>query len=79
MEKRKMRKLLLVFVIGCLATACTQYIPHEELDGTVCKDSNGKTIKLEWQEGKGESWRFKYPVTVITQKGDTLTEWRYYQ
>lgn len=36
----------------------------------------GKKIKLEWQSGWGESWRFLEEVTIISET-DTIKEWRY--
>ncbi len=41
-------------------------------------DEDGKIYKLEWQKGWGATWAIKYPVEVITQEKDTITEWRYY-
>lgn len=71
-----MKKLLFIF-IGCLfLMSCNQYIPREKLDGKILFDENGKKIKLEWQDGRGEAWRFLEEVYIINGK-DTITEWRY--
>ena len=50
-----------------------------ELDGKILTDEKGNIYKLDWSEGMGNTWRFQYPVTVITQEQDTVVEWRYYR
>jgi lysyl-tRNA synthetase class I len=65
--------LLIGAVLCCFS--CT-YIPHNELDGKILTDENGKKYKLEWQSGWGESWRFLEQVKDASGK-DTTTRWQY--
>lgn len=69
-------KAFFILLVSCCLFSCNQYIPREKLDGKILFDENGKKIKLEWQSGWGESWRFLEEVTVISEK-DTIKEWRY--
>lgn len=66
-----MRKILL-----CLILLSCNNVPTE-LNDKILTDEEGNIYKLEWQEGWGEAWRFKYPVTEINN-GDTVTVWKYY-
>lgn len=75
--KRLMMHSLCILLAVVLFSSCTPV--DTSLDGKVLKDEEGNIYKLEWKKGRGATWAFKYPVTVITQKGDTLTEWRYYR
>jgi hypothetical protein len=72
-----LRKLFLALVIGS-TLSCSQYIPWETLDGKILKDEEGNIVKLEWQSGYGESWRFLYPREMY-QNGDTVIVWEYYR
>ena len=69
-------KAFFILLVSCCFFSCNQYIPYEKLDGKILTDENGKKIKLQWQEGKGESWRFLEEITIISDK-DTIKEWRY--
>ena len=70
-----LKSALLIGAVMCCFSSCT-YIPHNELDGKILTDENGKKYKLEWQSGYGESWRFLEQVKDATGK-DTATRWKY--
>ena len=70
-----LKSALLIGAVMCCFSSCT-YIPHNELDGKILTDENGKKYKLEWQSGYGESWRFLEQVKDTTGK-DTATRWKY--
>ena len=70
-----LKSALLIGAVICCFSSCT-YIPHNELDGKILTDENGKKYKLEWQSGYGESWRFLEQVKDSTGK-DTATRWKY--
>lgn len=65
--------LLMGVVICCFS--CGEYIPHKELNGHVLTDSDGKKYKLEWLEGRGESWRFLEEVKSTSDS--TKKRWVY--
>ena len=69
-------KAFFILLVSYCLFSCNQYILREKLDGKILFDENGKKIKLQWQEGKGESWRFLEEITIISDK-DTIKEWRY--
>lgn len=70
-----LKSALLIGAVMCCFSSCT-YIPHNELDGKILTDENGKKYKLEWQSGYGESWRFLEQVKDTTGK-DTVIRWKY--
>ena len=75
-----MKKIVKYGCYALLAVCFFRCTPLDtDLDGKILTDKEGNVYKLEWQQGKGATWAFKYPVKVITQQGDTTTEWRYYR
>ena len=66
----------LIIITFLLVFGCTPL--DTSLDGKVLTDEQGNVYKLEWQEGRGATWAFKYPVKRY-KDGDTITEWRYYK
>lgn len=67
---------LYALLVVVTISSCTPL--DTSLDGKILTDEDGKKYKLEWQDGWGATWAFKYPVQVITQEKDTIIEWRYY-
>ena len=49
------------------------------LNGKILTDEDGNLYKLEWQEGYGATWAFKYPVERVSAAGDTIVVWEYYR
>ena len=46
------------------------------VDGMIVKRPDGTDMKIEWNNGYGNSYYFYTKVLVTTQTGDTMTEWR---
>lgn len=57
-------------------SSCTPL--DSSLDGKILTDEYGNVYKLEWQNGWGATWAFKYPVERVV-KGDTIVVWEYYR
>ena len=68
-------KVCFYALLVVLFSSCTPV--DTSLDGKVLTDKDGNVYKLEWQDGWGASWAFKYPVQRIS-KGDTTIVWEYY-
>ena len=67
--------LYILLALVCFSS-CTPL--DTSLDGKILKDEDGNVYKLEWQNGYGATWAFKYPVYRI-YKGDTTVVWEYYR
>ena len=62
-------------VIGMIVLNGCSYVPTE-LDGKILVDtSNGKRYKLEWQEGRGHTWKFLEEAKDPSDS--TKSEWFY--
>jgi hypothetical protein len=78
MKRMKNAAKYSLYILLSVVLMCCNDIPNETLDGKILKDDEGNIVKLEWQTGGGQSWRFLYPTTRI-HKGDTTTVWEYYR
>ena len=67
-------KKLVVFLVVLFLMGCAP-VPHS-VDGMIVTRPDGTEMKIEWDEGRGNAYFFYTKVLVITQKGDSLTEWR---
>ena len=59
---------VMLLLIGC------SVIP-DSIDGMIVTKPNGQLMKIEWDEGRGNSYLFYDQITVINH-GDTTKEWR---
>ena len=76
MKNKTIKNGLKVLLAVVLMSSCTPL--DTSLDGKILKDEDGNIYKLEWQNGYGATWAFKYPVKRINNK-DTVIVWEYYR
>jgi hypothetical protein len=72
----KLSYALYILLAVVFFSSCTPL--DSSLDGKVLTDKYGNVYRLEWQDGWGATWAFKYPVERIV-KGDTIVVWEYYR